>query len=541
MIGSIPLLLLSHQKILTPQNCATFESIASSTSLKIRHLALQISARNTLATSSRCLLTINQKSNAKRSYPVTSISAHGSTLECNKYYSSHSGSTCQILDIPSSEEGFGLGFILLPFCFCDDRGKLAMSYSTTDRGIRRSTGIIFVDSVKSISLSMSRGFFASGTVIRLYAVDEDYLIDDIYLPDGGQIQFPSIDGHHGSLFMLGSARSTAAGFNYAQTHQGDRMYHHFNEDDSQSYRYQRITGEGSREWPWIAGLNSLSRKIYRKLIMLIEVHFKTSSKPFLCIQDQSGSEKRFAWVPNDESEEGLFGCHLVFYPEYSNTDFWRSWISFHGAVDGVWNPVASEAGYWEKRDAIKSVRIYPRGGPSANGVDCSPGSSESLYRCKGIINRFVVPDCNTTNFSFKCALDGFNLNVLLVGRSQSLTETDNLLIAFNNDYDDKSYSIQTMSGGNSLHYGSRKSGSAIGHLPGLMTSESIYGSILITIACHGYGDRYKKMLGVCAGSDGVISLIGGSWNAYSPIDSVAFRLESGKSFASGLIIQAWNS
>lgn len=535
IIGALPTVLIDEIRLETQKKEVFFPSIKDRVPPESKHILVEISAKSTLTSATKCCLRINDPDNPS-GYHTATIFADQDVVGHSHLAAGESAKYFQGLDIPSRADDFGGGYILLPWCFLPDRYPTMLSFGFSPRsGINRSSGAgPKCEAVASLTITPLQGMFEVGTVFRLYAIDESHILDEININSNGEIRFENIESGYGSIFMLGSVRSTANGFEYARVHKGDRMYHHFNNVSSQQqYRFQRLTGEGTRVSKVLAFLDRFRRKIMRWLML------KSSVRPQSCIQDQAGSEKRFAWVPNAESEAGQYGVHAVFYPEYSNNCFFRSWMSLHGAKEGKWNPSANETGYWTNSERLRSLAVFPRGGPTALGVKAAAGSKEGLYRPKGKRQRFVVPPEGVGAPTFQVQPGGWSLNILVVGRSNALVTNDDLLLSFNDDTHDENYLQQQMSGHNGSHRGSRARSRRIGILAGTRSAAGMYGTTLITVPNYSALDRQKQIFSITGGYESAIGICCGKWQSADAIASVTISLLNGAFFEPGSVFEVW--
>jgi len=456
-------------------------------------------------------------------------------------------------NIPSASEGYTSGYIILPYCYQDDREKTTMGFFCHEgKKIVRTMGQYRSHApLYTMTIRPSKGMFAVGSIIRLYGVDQAMLLEKIFLKSSGTLLIKNFSQTNGSVFLVGSVRSSTSGFDYAVRNKGDRLYHTINDDDKSLYFYQRLTGEGRKR---ISNASNAKKGVGKKIIERLREFFKrfeilrivfrrlrrlrkTSGMKSLCVQDQGGEEKRVAWVPNAEAVDGLFGVHTIIYPNPSEKQHYQAWLSFHGAYEGEWNPVATETGVWSSREAMTKLYLYPRGGPESKGRDAEAGSVESLYEITP--NRVVFEATEeTSRIKIHCPSGGHNLHILIHASSKEACTEDILGVWFNQDNDDRDYQFQTMKAKNEVHMGGQCTGSGMAILPAADTTDGESGIVMISIPEYDAKDRSKQIL--CSyGGKAIVGLCGGVWRKHETIRVLEFHLRSGASFAPGSKIEVW--
>lgn len=551
MFSLLPSVLLNTIRVHEATGSATLTNLRDF-SPSHKHLIIEFSVKKSSFSRSICEITFNDKRGGFM-YHTSCIFSDDESV--SNWCSDKEKDTAYIRgpDIPSVSEDYAIGYIILPFCYLDDREKTTMGFFCHDgKEIVRTMGQYRSHApIDSMTIRPSKGMFAVGSIIRLYGVDQTMLLEEIFLKSSGKLLMNNFSQINGSVFLVGSVRSSASGFDYAVQHKGDRLYQTINGDDKSLYFYQRITGEGRK---WMSNAFNAKKGGDKKIAERLRDFFKrfeilrivirrlrrlrkpSGIKP-LCVQDQGGEEKRVAWVPNAESSDGLFGVHTIIYPNLLEKQYYQAWLSFHGAYEDEWDPVATEAGVWSSREVMTKLYLYPRSGPESKGCDAEAGSVEALYKITP--NRVVFESTGeTSRIKIQCPSGGHNLHILIHASSKVACTEDTLGVWFNQDYDDKNYLFQTMKAKNEVHMGGQSSGFGMAILPAADATDGESGIVMISIHEYNAEDRSKQIL--CSyGGKAIVGLCGGVWRKHETIRVLEFHLRSGSSFALGSKIEVW--
>lgn len=508
---------------------------------KHNHLILEISAANSLPIHSFARLTFNSRRDTSQYY-TSAISSEGTDVATWCSEKTRSTAYIHAIDVPPAVDAYGAGYVFLPYYNQADREKTTLGFFCQGgRGVVRTTGHYRGrEPINEIAIELAKGLFEIGSVVRLYGVDQSMLLEEISLKSRGRLLFEDLSRAQRSLFFVGSVRSPTSGFAYAAENKGDRLYQLINGNRGTSYFYQRLTGEGHNHRSIAYKIKvALLRTIGWRLQNLLERLGVVAKTQLLCIQDQGGPQPRVAWVPNGEAANGLFGVHVILYPKPHHESMPRPWLSVHGAYDGVWNPVGTEAGCWVVREALSSIYLYPRGGPESKGRDSESGSIESLYEITP--NRVLVDVEEEIDWiTIDCPSGGHNLHVLVHAASRKASVDDLLGILFNKDRNPDVYRYQRMEAKDGTHMAEQTLGFEVANLPAADAEYDEFGIITIDIPEYNAQDRFKQVLSAYGGKR-VVGLSGGEWRRHEGIHTVQIFLRSGAAFKIGSRIEVWVS
>lgn len=414
---------------------------------------------------------------------------------------------------PEGQARFGGGQIFIPWAFTDDQKKHFLSSSAANES-SYSVRMGYWSSTKPVSdirLSLPDGaHFASGAIFRLYAVDESYLVDEKLLAEAGDVDFSNLPQDLGDLLVVGQTRSDDVN----PRRRGDRVMYSINSDTKSSdYRIRRLTGEA---------------EVYSE---------KRKTLPNHLLGNQM-EEARIGWNSADAAPKDVFGPWLVFYPEYANTDMWRTFLSRHGTHDGHYDPIGNEIGRWTSAAAMSSLRFYPKGGERK----FLPGSRVGLYRTKAPETRYVVEGDEEKTVSLDIPRSGRTLHVLVAARSATseLKEEDRLVLDVNGDADAGNYARQYAGTRGKKIEASRRAQNDIGVLPSDTFPDKLMSSTHILMMGFSDSDKQKAIMsyGGVPG-DGNIAFFGSRWKRTDPIQTLTFRTKSGAPFERGSVFKVW--
>ena len=552
MFSLLPSVLLRTIKLDEPSKSVSLKNL-DTFSQSHKHLIVELSIGSLSPLRCAAKITFNDKDHGPLYY-TSSISSDdqgvGQWCSAEKKDRAHIHGP----DLGKVSGGYTSGYMIFPYCYQDDREKTTMGFFCHEgRSVTRITGQYHSqDPLETITISLPRGAFSAGSIIRLYGVDQVMQLEEVFLRARGTLVMKEFSEKSDSVILVGSVRSSSSGFDYARLHQGDRVYHTLNGDDNGIYCYQRLTSEGRKrkrtsDAKDVVGMKRgkrLRKLLSRFRILKIVVQKSKARIPgagiqSLSIKNEGGEEKRVAWVPNSEAPEGLFGVHTIIYPNIAEERHVRSWLSFHGAYDGVWDPVANETGFWQSREGLMKIYLYPRGGLESKGRDAEAGSVVSLY---GIDRSRVIYEVKeeTSRIEIECPLGGHNLQVLINASSKKSGAQDVLQVRFNEDHDIENYECRAMMATNRSHVSMNWAGPGMAMLPAADADNGQSGIVIISILEYEAEDRRKQIL-CCYGGERVIGLCGAVWRRYDPIRRMELSLESGSLFTLGSKIEVWEN
>ncbi len=421
-----------------------------------------------------------------------------------------SARSAEILTLPVRQEAkFGSSRAFIPWAFLDNQSKHVLSQSGVGGDYASSSMAHWnsLEPIESIGLSLKDEYkFSEGSLIQVYAIDETYRIDEqVITQDSNRLDFNNLPQDKEGLIVIGQTRASEVN----PLRRGDRVWYTANGDNNNSnYQVQRLTGEA----PVYNLLNLGSDKL---------------------LLDQM-QEPRVGWNTATEAPEGSFGPWLLHFSEYTNNDFWRSFMSLHGANDSHYDPVGNESGRWKSVDSIKDLSFYPQA--SDNFL---AGSRIGIYSTKKSDIRYVVENKGETEvrLDLPASFDSAELQVNAKSIADGLE--DELIIEFNDQSDANNYLNQTIWALDGDGGAYRENSNSLGVLPAKSYGERIYSSIYGSI--RGLSSEVKTSTHAYGGvpAEGRVRSTAVESRDVERVSSVTFRTKSGEAFRPGSVFTVW--
>jgi hypothetical protein len=411
---------------------------------------------------------------------------------------------------PSDGQTMSTGQIVIPWAFLDSQKKHALIHSAANEQYVSSSMSHWAstDPISTIRLYLEDGEFVVGSSIRLYAVDEAQLVGEkINLEHEGTIGFSDfVDETRDGLVVIGQTRSNAVN----PQRRGDRVWYSINGDrKKRHYKVQRLTGEAK---PYQAGKPTAQNKILANQI----------------------AEPRVGWNAAATAPDGVFGPWLLYYPQPTNPNSWRTFLSRHGVHDNHYNPVGNEVGRWSSSGSIEDLLFFPQGGEAFE-----VGSRIGLYRTKKPLQRYVV-QTRERSVTLDIPYHREELHIHVAARSEYPgSKRDQLLFEFNDDHDGEHYAHQQATAFGGVGKAQRSSGGEIGILPSADSPDRLMSNIYVSFVgtCD---DRKQTSFRSYGGSaESGIGFYGGRWKRTDNIVRVTFRTKSGTPFSKGSVFTIW--
>lgn len=488
------------EKTLTEDQAeVVFEDLAEELPAGSRHLVLEIFSAVSNGDGEPATVKLTFNDDTASNYVNRQLYAEGDHIGTDVQDPSTAADLMRIP--PASGQRFGGGQSFIPWAFLHDQSKHSLTWGGANEDYL-STNMSHWTSPQPISSIQLRlegeGNFAAGSSFQLFTVDERYRIDEtVLLQDESGIGFSDLPQGYGNLIVIGQTRSSEV----RPVRRGDRVWYSINGDaESSHYQIQRLTGEEEK------------------------------------IQRTRMKEPRIGWNTAETAPDGVFGPWVLYYPEYANTDMWRTFLSRHGTHDKRFDPVGNEIGRWTSSASIEELRFFPQEGEAFKA-----GSRIGIYRPKEPVQRYVVAEGGeqTVSLHLPCDTDGMQVHVTARSEDTELDE-DRLLFELNGDGDQGHYAHQRATALGPREEVSREDNNEIGILPSgsspAMLMSSTYSSF--KGACD--SDRQTAVLsyGGVPG-DGRIGFYGGRWKQADNVTSLTFRTKSGAHFSAGSVFTVW--
>lgn len=357
-----PKKLVAESTLSHSQAAVVFQNIASIAPEDTRHLYIEILAATETDNDRPATLTATLNDNHSPNYINRLLFATEDQINTQLH---ESDSAANLMNIPPADgQRFGGGSIFIPWSFLDDQKKHLLTHSAANES-HISTQMAHWSSLEPVSSIHFRladeSNFAVGSSFRIYAVDESYRIQDAILPENqADIGFRRLSQEHSNLIVIGQTRSSEVNPN----RRGDRVWYSINNDNqAQNYQIQRLTGEAAGSYqPGVA------------------------TEPNRIIDNQM-NEPRVGWNSAESAPRGVYGPWLLYYPDYTNTATWRTFLSRHGVYDNHWNPIGNEIGRHTDTASIRELRFRPQ-----RGSEFTAGSRVGIYRSAEPSLRYVVAE-----------------------------------------------------------------------------------------------------------------------------------------------------
>lgn len=502
----LPKVLIEEVRVSKNSTEVEFKGLGSRVVEGSRHLVLDIYGVVD-SRSEGVSLAINLNGSYQPEYSGRTLSSRDGNIETELSTKSESASVLPLSDDEASEL-YGVRTII-PWAFSVGMNKHLLTQAVSGGSMSNSmANWASQDSIDSLVVGFSGGDakFLSGSVIRLYAVDESYRLDERDIPWGeGDLRFDRLSQASDDLMVLGQTRSNT----FNPLRRGDRVWYSVNGDtNSQHYQAQRITGES-----YPVGQTPKRSDSTRKLLF-----------------DQI-VEPRLGWNPDSSNPGETFGPWLVYFPEYTSRQYWKSFMSLHGVYDGSYNPVGSEFGAWRSSDGIRFLGFYPN-----TGSGFESGSSIGIYKPAPASSRQVLDD-DQGEIVFDIPEGVDELEFSLTARSLDRAFDDRVLIEIDDEADSRrSHAMESLREGPAV----RDSGlGVVGRVPGSAAEDLIRSNIYGVV--RGVSDGYSSLVHSYGGVAGVgsngfygVESLGGS-----AVRRVTFRLESGRKFSAGSVVKVW--
>ncbi|WP_157575083.1 hypothetical protein [Jiangella muralis] len=478
------------------EDCLTFEPVEKMVRGSAKHLLIEISAAHTHTEPQCCEVILNGDRGA--AYNVREFSGSGSNV------ATHAGLSRRFADgvdiPPQNRSRYGGGYLFFPNAFGEDNLKIfqAMGSSFEERlqrhvGLHDSTSIISSISLRPRQAGSSPNFWSVGSIMTLYAVDEDFLITRKTLAGSRDPSFRELPSETNHLAFVMHARALDG----REGDQGARIYQAVNGSGTHNdFPMQRFGGENN------------------KINKVLDGRFE---------------EPRVGWSPNDFAPANSFGSLVAFYPEFQRSSFCQCWISQHAAWEETFFPVSQENGAWIHRQEVMEFQFYSqfRGGYAS-------GSYIDAYRLPvSHSSRRIAGASGESSVTLEVPEHASCMRAFVVARTNANVEIDGLLIGFNGNLEGSNYVRRRMSAAKSSHETHVAAESDFGVLPGSNAPPEVFGCNVIAFPHHAAVDREKHVLSVGGTSTGMLALFGGRWNCTEAVTSVTFTPKIGTKFAEG--------
>lgn len=515
-LGALPLpkKLVAEETLTQHQTTVEFDDIINLVPAGARHLYIEILAATEGSDNNSTALTVSLNSDNGPNYVNRLLFAEAGQVRTQL---NSADSAANLMRISAADgQRFGSGNVFIPWAFLDDQKKhlLTTGAANEDYLSTQMAHWSSLDPITSLQFQLPRGeSFVAGSSFRLYAIDEAYLIQDVALLDKqADIGFSSLSQEHTNLIVIGQTRSSEINPN----RRGDRIWYSINNDNQRSrYQIQRLTGEAAGSYQ--PGVRTEPNRII----------------------DNQMNEPRIGWNSAQSAPSGVFGPWLLYYPEYTNTATWQTFLSRHGVYDNHWNPIGNEIGRYNSTASIRDLRFFPQ-----RGEEFVAGSRVGIYRAADPTQRYVVAEGGeqTVSLDLPDTTDRGALQLHVAARSDSTElDEDRLLIEVNDDDNSKPhYARLSMTARSTTHETTQADDNDIAILPAGDMPSKLMSSTQISLMGFNDDDRQTAILsyGGVPG-DGRIALYSSRYLQLDKVTRLTLRTKSGAPFSAGSVFTVW--
>lgn len=505
--------LIAEKTLESSQEQVVFEDVKNQSPSDSRHLFVQFYAGHAGDDDLSAQLHMRFNGDSLSNYTNRTLYAEGDNLDTEVQDASLAANIMKIPAAGNRQHGFGQSF--LPWAFLNNQNKHVLTQGSTSKDYLSMNMSHWQsrEPVSSIQLELKDNYsFAAGSSFRLYAINENYqLKEKVLSEDREEIGLLNLSQSFKDLILVGQTRSNDEN----PQRRGDRVWYSINGDNQgERYQVQRLTGE--------AGYYDSDDDTERNRILLNQMN-----------------EPRVGWNTAKTAPQGTFGPWLLYYPEYTNTDMWRTFLSRHGTHDGYYDPVGNEIGRWTDSASIKDLRFFPQ-----RGEDFKKGSRIGVYRSKEPVERYSLKkgDAEAVTIDFNQSVNSNDLQLHVAASSRYTgSDEDQLLIEFNDDDVSGNYVRQKATGFDRDDKASSKNDNEIGVLP----SGDIPAQLMSNTHMHisGVNDGNKNVALLSYGGvpgDGRIATYGSRWQQPDNVERITLRTKSGEPFAKGSVFAVWS-